>query len=77
MFGTIKFCHFKTQANHISCFYIIHNLAMTDIETMKTPTHLKNHRLVSNSFSCMNSNKMFCFALVVQHITHGTRGTDQ
>ena len=47
MFGNI--CPLKTQANHISYFYILNNLALTDIETMKTPTHLKNHRLASKN----------------------------
>ena len=47
MFATI--CHLKTQANLISYFYIINNLAMTDTETMKTPTHLKKCRLPANS----------------------------
>ena len=42
-------CLLSTKAKHISYFYIPNNLAMTDIETMKTPTHLKNCSLASNS----------------------------
>ena len=44
-------CLLSTKANYISYFYIPNNLAMTDIETMKTPTHLKNCLLASNSVS--------------------------